>query len=60
MTIENAIENLTYYLQTHSYHFNSNLYNSVNLGIEGLKRLLGDREAIPADKFFRLPGETDK
>jgi len=59
MTIKEAIEILDTH-QCANPDLSLKLVAAINLGIEGLKRLLGDREAIPADKFFRLPGETDK
>lgn len=33
-------------------------HQALNLGIEALKRLQADREVIPSDEFFMLPGET--
>ena len=57
MKIEEAIDylnTLTGYTFPNPSYRNKALY----LGIEALKRLKADREAIPSDKFYRLPGET--
>ena len=59
MTIEKGIRTLAEILSLGHEDWLVADCDAIRLGIEGLKRLLGDREAIPGDKFFRLPGETD-
>jgi len=60
MTLEEAIQNLTY-MKEHLYsYFNRPQFQALELGIEALKRLKEHREDHIDITFRALPGETEE
>lgn len=58
MKLTKAIEILTYYCSKDSHCYDPDLYDSVELGIEALKREQAKRTQLLGLTIAPLPGET--
>jgi len=59
MTLDEAIKHLEKYRHDHHSYPTDMVGKAEQLGIEALKRLRHDREAMQAEHVLLLPGETD-
>ena len=60
MTIDEAIEALSYIVVDQPYGFRDEPYEAIRLGIEALKRVKAQRKEPFAFAKALLPGETEK
>jgi len=58
MTIDKAILLMEELKRLFNPGFESDYLFALALSLEALKGLKADREVCPADRFYRLPGET--